>query len=59
MAPKVDMVKCEGCGSCIDVCPADVFEMQGDKAAAANPDNCLDCGACTEECPTQAVIMED
>lgn len=59
MGPKVDAELCEGCGTCVDVCPADVFEMMAGKASAAKPDECLDCGACTEECPTNAIVMED
>lgn len=48
MGPKVDSQKCEGCETCIEVCPADVFEM-----------DCLDCGACVEECPAEAITHED
>ncbi len=59
MAPEVDLNKCEGCGNCIDVCPADVFEMENDKASVTRPDDCLDCGACAEECPPQAITLED
>ncbi|PKM81877.1 MAG: 4Fe-4S ferredoxin [Firmicutes bacterium HGW-Firmicutes-14] len=59
MGPKVDSQKCEGCETCIDVCPADVFEMDGDKAKPARPEDCLDCGACVEECPAEAITHED
>jgi ferredoxin len=25
---KVDWTKCDGCGTCVDSCPASVFELQ-------------------------------
>ncbi len=59
MAPKVDVDKCEGCGNCVEVCPAGVFEIENDKARAARHDDCLDCGACAEECPSQAITLEE
>ncbi len=59
MGPIVDLEKCEGCGSCAEVCPADVFEIEDKKAKVVRPDDCLDCGACAEECPTQAITFED
>jgi len=59
MAPIVDVDKCEGCGNCMEVCPADVFVMEDDKAKVENPDNCLDCGACAEECPPQAITIDE
>ena len=59
MAPKVDIDKCEGCETCVDVCPADVFEMVDGKANVARPDDCLECGACAEECPPQAITLDD
>ncbi|MFC1854918.1 4Fe-4S dicluster domain-containing protein [Thermodesulfobacteriota bacterium] len=53
--PKVDEAKCEGNASCIEVCPADVFEMQGGKSVVVRPDDCVECMACVENCPTQAI----
>jgi len=57
MGPTIDLNKCEGCGNCIEVCPAGVYEIAGDEANAARPDDCLDCGACAEECPVQAITV--
>lgn len=59
MAPKIDFDKCEGCGNCLDVCPADVFEVDDGKARTVRLDDCLDCGACAEECPSQAISLDD
>lgn len=59
MGPKVDHDKCDGCGNCIDVCPADVFEMENDLSRVTAADSCLDCGACAEECPSQAITIDE
>lgn len=59
MGPKINSVLCEGCEKCIEVCPADVFEMEDGIAKAVRYDDCLDCGACMEECPSQAISFED
>jgi len=57
MAAIVDSDKCTGCGECIEACPLDAIEMQGD-TAAVDPDTCGDCGACVDVCPVEAISME-
>lgn len=52
---KVDAEKCDGCGTCVDVCPVEVFELQGEKSVVINPDECLVCRACEVECPNSAI----
>lgn len=52
---KVDAEKCTGCGTCVDTCPVDVFEIQGEKAVVVNPDECLVCMACEVQCPEGAI----
>lgn len=59
MAPRLDPDKCEGCGNCVDVCPAEVFELDDDTGKVVRPQDCLDCGACAEECPPQAITLEE
>jgi len=60
MPPVVDKEKCNGCGSCVEVCPADpcVFEMKDGKSEVTEPDACLECGACESECPEEAITLE-
>jgi ferredoxin len=60
MPPKVDMVKCTGCGACYEVCPADpkVFEMRDKKSHVVHADACIECGACESGCPESAITME-
>jgi NAD-dependent dihydropyrimidine dehydrogenase PreA subunit len=63
--PKVivDQDKCDGCGTCIDVCPVTVFELQdveGKKLSIPiKPDECILCMACTVNCPTEAITVEE
>ncbi len=52
---KIDLDKCTGCATCVDVCPVGVFELQDEKSAAANADECLVCTVCETECPENAI----
>ncbi|MFO7710977.1 MAG: ferredoxin family protein [Candidatus Woesearchaeota archaeon] len=57
MKPTVDKNKCTGCGTCVDVCPMDVFELK-EKAEVKNPDECIGCRACELQCPEKAIKVE-
>ncbi len=46
--------RCETCGVCIGVCPADAIVM-GRHAVAVNDAACIRCGACIEVCPVGAL----
>jgi len=52
---KVDKDKCDGCGTCVDVCPVEVFEIVEEKSTVKNPDECLVCRACEVQCPNTAI----
>jgi len=52
---KVDEEKCDGCGSCVDVCPVEVLEIVEAKSKVKNPDECLACRACEVQCPNTAI----
>ena len=52
---KVDVDKCTGCGTCVDVCPAGVFELVEGKSSPVNVDECLACLACESQCPENAI----
>jgi len=47
--------KCNGCGKCAEVCPHDVFDVDGKKARIAKKDLCMECGACALNCPAEAI----
>ncbi len=45
---------CNGCGTCINVCPAENIKLENEKPVWQN--QCEMCMACSEWCPQQAVI---
>lgn len=60
---KVDQEKCTGCGTCIDICPVEVFELKEEsgnkKSIPVNQDECLVCMACVTQCPEEAIEVEE
>jgi NAD-dependent dihydropyrimidine dehydrogenase PreA subunit len=54
---KYDSEKCTGCGRCTEVCPQEVFEMQGRKAVIKDKDRCMECGACALNCEFGAITV--
>ena len=55
----VDNDKCEGCEECVEVCPVDVFEMEGDKSVPVNAEECLGCESCVEVCDQEAITVTE
>lgn len=53
--PVVDKGKCNGCGTCKDVCPMEVFKLEKGKSVVAKPKECIGCRACEAQCPAEAI----
>ncbi len=49
---KIDKTKCNGCGSCAMLCPAENIEI---KEVPQFKDNCVFCLRCVSYCPQQAL----
>lgn len=56
----VDDDKCSGCGTCVDVCPVGVYELDTDagKTKRKAEDECIECQACVDQCPEHAIQIE-
>lgn len=65
MSPVViDWNRCSGKGTCLDVCPVDVFQLQEIKehpetlkAVAVTADNCVFCMKCVSICIEDAITV--
>lgn len=55
----VDEEKCIGCGSCVDICPSEVYELQNEKATPVNVEECVGCESCVESCEQGAITVEE
>lgn len=50
--------KCTGCGTCLDVCPHNVFSIRDKKAVIVDKDSCMECGACVMNCQFGALYVD-
>lgn len=55
--PRINQQRCNGCGICIEHCPAGVLLLSEGKAVLAYPDQCRYCAACELVCPVQAIEL--
>ncbi len=56
---KIDNEKCDGCGTCVDICPVEVLEIKDEKSVVTYLDECLVCLACEVQCPNNAIEIID
>jgi len=57
MAAKVDKKKCNGCGTCKDICPVNAIKIENEKAVIS--EDCVECGACVNQCPNEAISIQE
>ncbi len=58
-AVLVDKEACTGCGTCVENCPSDVFEIQEGIAVPVEEEACIGCRLCESQCPEGAITVED
>lgn len=51
----IDEEACTGCGTCVEVCPVEVYEIQDEISVPVNIEECLICKACENQCPEGAI----
>ena len=56
----LDLERCRGVYSCVEVCPEACFEKRADvrQVEIAHGDRCVRCGACIVQCPMDALAFE-
>ena len=57
MPPIIDTKKCSKCGTCVEICPADVFygSQRGEYPIVRYPEECWHADACVLSCPKDAI----
>jgi adenylylsulfate reductase subunit B len=58
MPPVVNKENCIQCGTCVEVCPTDVFfrSEEGKFPQITYPEECQHCSACVDACPEEGAI---
>jgi len=56
---RVDEEKCVGCGDCVFICPAGVYEVREGKAVPVDVGSCcgVTCRLCVEYCWKDAITQ--
>ena len=56
--PVVDLSRCLGCGTCVEVCPEEgVLELVHGQAVVVNGARCVGVSACERNCPVGAITV--
>ncbi|MDR2693679.1 MAG: 4Fe-4S binding protein [Chitinispirillales bacterium] len=53
----VDTDKCDGCGTCVSVCPGNALLINN--RLTVSPEKCVSCGVCAKVCPFGAIVLTE
>ena len=53
---EIDLDLCVAAAECLNVCPADVYDLVDGKVVAENIGECIACMACQDACPEKAIL---
>lgn len=56
--PVVDFNECSGCGVCVDICPNEVYEFDGDICMPVRTNDCDGCEQCVDECTMECIELK-
>ncbi len=57
---SINADKCEGCGECVDACPAGILGMVDAKAEVTGAEtDCMGCETCVVTCPNEACSLQE
>ncbi len=59
MMVTIDKSKCDGDGTCVNMCPQSVFKVENGKSEPVNMSECINCLTCVENCPQQAITVNE
>lgn len=59
MPSRVEAARCDGCGICVFLCGAWVYEADPatGKAVTTHPEDCVECFICELVCPQRAITV--
>lgn len=58
MYPIIDKEKCAECGTCLNECAENVFNVDEGGVFVAMPEKCTGCGDCDEYCLQGAITFD-
>ncbi|MEJ2212354.1 MAG: ferredoxin family protein, partial [Anaerolineae bacterium] len=59
---EVDAERCNGCRTCVEVCPKGVYDLYRvdgrQRSRVARMADCEQCTACVKQCPEEAIVAQ-